>query len=227
MTQTISNQTHIDNLIALKSQYEQSLTEANAIAIHYREQLAHINGLLLAQLSTQASTVSAPDQAVTEAPDSLLAQPKLAVLRSIPTEAPSKSTLASTVSLHKAKTKSEPIRRAVRGLLPQYQGLNRLEAIAQVLREKGGQEVSALVDTLFGSLNAEEHKAERKRLNTLLNQGLQRGLWKSRKTKVENTINIATSKQKQILRYYALPGDTTTDPPPLTQNPSKRKRVKS
>jgi hypothetical protein len=45
-----SDRNFTDSLIALKSQYERSLMEASTEASHLREQLSHVNALLLNQL---------------------------------------------------------------------------------------------------------------------------------------------------------------------------------
>jgi hypothetical protein len=50
MTANTPEQTSLDLLISLKSQYEFALTEANSKTVYLREQLAHVNALLLNQL---------------------------------------------------------------------------------------------------------------------------------------------------------------------------------
>jgi hypothetical protein len=46
----VTDTTLTDSLTALKTQYERSLTQANTNASHLREQLSHVNALLLNQL---------------------------------------------------------------------------------------------------------------------------------------------------------------------------------
>jgi hypothetical protein len=46
----VTNNAITDFLITLKSQYEQALSEVETKASHLREQLSHVNALLLNQL---------------------------------------------------------------------------------------------------------------------------------------------------------------------------------
>jgi hypothetical protein len=61
-------------------------------------------------------------------------------------------------------------KRSPRQLLPAYDGLKRVEAIAQLLQATPGQDVTTdqISEGLFGKLSAADHKAERKSLNTQL-----------------------------------------------------------
>jgi hypothetical protein len=113
----------------------------------------------------------------------------------------------------KATRKESPQgKRSPRPLLPAYAGLKRLEAIAQVFESTPGQEVTidTLAQDLFGNLSAVDHKAERKRLNTLLYQGEKRGLWQKGSTPssyligVPETTNNAQSSPKKATAKKAV-----------------------
>jgi hypothetical protein len=181
MPVTTPEQSLTDSLIALKTQYERSLAEANTNASLLREQLLHVNALLLDRLLASnrvvpqqaQSAADVPVEAIAPAsPQALVISPAAEAIAPVP-----KATL-------KPKASSEPTpasgKRNPRPLLPAYQGLTRLEAIAQILQTNSGQDVTTeqVSERLFGKLSAAEHKAERKSLNTQLYKGQSLKLWK-------------------------------------------------
>jgi hypothetical protein len=168
-----------DSLIALKSQYEQALTNTDTKAILLREQLSHVNALLLNQLvPTKAHIKSAEPALILEEAD---AQVERLALASAVIEAPASDT--PKASTRKPKATAEPAlasgKRSTRQLLPAYRGLKRLEAIAQLLQATPGQDLTAaqVSEGLFGELSAVDHKSERKSLNTQLYRGQSLNLW--------------------------------------------------
>jgi hypothetical protein len=176
------------NLIELRHHYENIIAQSEYQAAQAKEQLAHIDALLLNGLlqgETQTLTaVIAPDQPAlpaalssAPAPDNPTAQ-ELAedVEDFLARYKPSRKDKAKVTPAPEAAT---PGNRNPRPLLPAYQGLKRLEAIAQVLESTPGQEVSIdnLIPALFGTLSPADHQAERKRLKTLLYQGEKLKLW--------------------------------------------------
>jgi hypothetical protein len=171
-----------DSLIALKSQYEQALTNTDTKAILLREQLSHVNALLLNQLvPTKAHIKSAEPALILEEAD---AQVERLALASAVIEAPASDTpKPKKANTRKPKATAEPAlasgKRSTRQLLPAYRGLKRLEAIAQLLQTTSGQGVTAdqVSEGLFGPLSAVDHKAERKSLNTQLYKGQSLNLW--------------------------------------------------
>jgi hypothetical protein len=174
-----------NSLIALKTQYERSLTQASTNASHLREQLSHVNALLLNQLLQSNGVVpqlaqGAPEVPVVEAIAPASAQ---SVAASPAAEAPASDRPKPNASPRKAKATAEPApslgKRSTRPLLPAYRGLTRLEAIAQLLQTTPGQDVTTdqVSEGLFGKLSAADHKAERKSLNTQMYQGVVRELW--------------------------------------------------
>ena len=205
MTVASSEQTLVNNLINLKTQYEQALTEADTIASHYREQLSHVNALLLNQLGSVGGLV--PLQAHIKSAEPVLdaiaalqestqvkhlslapapAIPEVASVTREPTASPQPRNAQATST-------SKVGGRMPRELLPVHQGLKRLDAIAKVFQSHLGQEVTidTLTQELFGNLSGAAHKAERLKLRTLLYQGEQRGLWEKGET--TSTYLIKTS----------------------------------
>lgn len=208
MTVINPEQTLANQLIALKSQYEQALTEADAKATHFREQLSHVNALLLNQLVPSVAISS--QQAHFESSVTALALPpqlddasagiplNLTLKEDLPPQTPT-----PTAKPRKGKTTqatSEPSQSSRKGssqtLLPAYQGMKRLEAIAQVLDAQRGKEVTidSLTQALFGDLSTIEHKKERLRLKTLLYQGVKLGLWQKAATPSSYLIGGSTGK---------------------------------
>lgn len=200
MTANTPEQTSLDLLISLKSQYEYALTEANSKSGYLREQLSHVNALLLHQLLPTRDLKpllpqldsTAPTLALSAPIEALEVQsvptPSLTVTEpvSVPNNAPvSKSrTQKRTASKSTPKAEKASSKRNSLTPLPAYQGLKKLDAIAQVLEATRNQEVTidSVVQTLYGNLSAAEHKAERLRMKTALFQGVQKGMWQKAAT---------------------------------------------
>jgi hypothetical protein len=175
-----------DSLIALKTQLERSLTQANTNASHLREQLSHVDALLLNQLLPSNGGVPQLTQSAAEVPVDEAIAPTPAKSIAIAPAAEASASDRPEPKASDSKTKAEPasVGHTPRELLPAYRGLKRLEAIAQVLEASAGAEVSidALIDALFGELSNTDHKNERKRLQTLMYKGIKQKLWLSGST---------------------------------------------
>jgi hypothetical protein len=224
-----SDRNFTDSLIALKTQYERSLTEASTNASHLREQLSHVNALLLNQLLLSNGVVPQLTQIEAEVPvveaialasaQSLAASP---AAEALPSDRPKPK-----ASPRKPKPTAEPAlasgKRSTRPLLPAYQGLTRLEAIAQLLQATPGQDVTTdqVSEGLFGKLSASDHKAERKSLSTQMYQGVVRELWQ-KGTKTGTFLANASASSKSA-------ESTTTAPATKAQAPettaAKRKSL--
>jgi hypothetical protein len=219
----------LDSLIALKSQYERSLTEASTKASHLREQLSHVNALLLNQLLPSNGVVPQLTQSAAEVSviETIALASAQSVAASPAAEAPVSDRPKPNASPRKAKATAEPApslgKRSTRPLLPAYRGLTRLEAIAQLLQTTSGQDVTTdqVSEGLFGKLSAADHKAERKSLNTQLYQGVVRELWQ-KGTKTGTFLASASASSKSA-------ESTTTAPATKAQAPattaSKRKSL--
>jgi hypothetical protein len=208
-----------DSLIALKTQYERSLTEASTNASHLREQLSHVNALLLNQLLQGNGVVPQLIQSGADAPvNEAIALASAQSLAAPATEAPA--------SDHpKPKATAEPApplgKRSARPLLPAYRGLTRLEAIAQLLQTTPGQDVTTdqVSEGLFGKLSAADHKAERKSLNTQMYQGVVRKLWQ-KGTKTGTFLASASAPSKSAESTTTAPATTAAKRKSLTLLPA-------
>jgi hypothetical protein len=207
MPLTTSEQSPLDTLIALKTQYERSLTAANTKASHLREQLSHVNALLLNQLLLTTAPLRTEIEAKVPVVEAIALASAQSLATSPAAEAPASNSPKPKASSRKPKATAEPTptsgKRSPRPLLPAYEGLRRLEAIAQLLQTTPGEEVTidALIHGLFGDLSAADHKAERKRLNTLLYQGEKRKLWQ--KGTAPASYRIGASKNDENIQRTA------------------------
>jgi hypothetical protein len=188
-----------DSLIALKSQYEQALTEANTNASHLREQLSHVNALLLNQLLSSNGVVPQLTQSGSDVPVEAIAPAPAQTLAESPAAEATVSESFAQRLRPKPKAAPEPAsaKRSPRPLLPAYQGLTRLEAIAQLLQTTPGQDVTTdqVSEGLFGKLSAADHKAERKSLNTQMYKGQTLKLWQKGTAPGSFTISAPTSSK--------------------------------
>jgi hypothetical protein len=204
-----TDNTLTDSLIALKTQYERSLAEANTNASHLREQLSHVNALLLNQLLS--SDRLAPQLAQIEA-----VVPVEVIAPASATEVPAIDRPKPKVSDRKPKAapEAEPGKRNPRPLLPAYRGMTRLEAIAQVLQATPGEDVTAdrISEELFGQLSAADRKAERKSLNTQLHKGKSLNLWQ--KGTVRGTFSIGVPIPSAKPKRPGRKPDPTKEPQP-------------
>ncbi len=215
MTAISPEQTLAEYLIDLKSQYEQALTEAEANATLYKEQLSHVNALLLNQLVPTSGVPPLQARIETIAPSLVFnaeanafsihpalapapevvesSQPSNNVRPPKPRAQKGKSTKAAALESTQANKKRVPS-----PLLPAYQGLKRLEAIAQVLESQKSQEVSidSVIQSLFGDLSPAQHKIERLRLKTLMYQGVKLKLWEKAATPSSYLISAQATKSK-------------------------------
>jgi hypothetical protein len=200
MTPNTPEQTSLDLLISLKSQYEYALTEANSKSGYLREQLSHVNALLLNQLLPTRSlkpllpqvdsiaptlALSAPIEPVEDRPvstPSLTVTEPISASNNVPVSKPRTQKRTASKGIPKAE-KASSKRNSLTPLLA-YQGLKKLDAIAQVLEAARNQEITidSVVQTLYGNLSAAEHKAERLRMKTALFQGVQKGMWQKATT---------------------------------------------
>jgi hypothetical protein len=225
----VTDTTLTDSLITLKTQYERSLSAASTKASHLREQLSHVNALLLNQLLQGNGVVPQLVQSAAEVPvvEAIALASAQSLAASPAAETPASDRPKPKASPRKAKAPIEPTpasgKRSTRSLLPAYQGLTRLEAIAQLLQTTPGQDVTTdqVSEGLFGKLSASDHKAERKSLNTQMYQGVVRKLWQ-KGTKTGTFLASASAPSKSAEA-------TTTDPvtkvnPPAT-TAAKRKSL--
>jgi hypothetical protein len=252
MTANTPEQTSLDLLISLKSQYEYALTEANSKSGYLREQLSHVNALLLNQLLPTHSLkpllpqldsiaptlpLSAPIEPVEDqpvaTPSSTVTEPIL-VQNNVPVSKPRTQKRISSKSIPKAEKASS--KRNSLTPLRTYQGMKKLDAIAQVLEAARNQEITidSVVQTLYGNLSAAEHKAERLRMKTALFQGVQKGMWQKATTpssyfigslKGQGRSTAKGARSVKASKAIATPV-VTESVQPKPSNPSKPKQGK-
>jgi hypothetical protein len=195
-------------LIELRRHYETVIAQSEYQAVQAKEQLVHIdaqlvNGILQAQELPVLETTIAPTLKPASPIPALSAQAGASETRT-------KLSLDEDVEdfLERAKPSSPrkaspaapvaPGNRIPRPLLPAYQGLKRLEAIAQVLQNNLGQEMTTdhVIQALFGTLSPVERKAEKKKLKTLLYQGGKQKLWQKGRTPSSYIANKSKTSEK-------------------------------
>jgi hypothetical protein len=240
MTVNTPEQTSLDLLISLKSQYEFGLTEANSKAVYLREQLAHVNALLLNQLlpskqlqplpaiDSTAPTLALSPQLEASGDQSVFTAPVTAPepVPAIDKPSASQPPTQKRPSAKGAKTVKAGSKRNSLPLLPAYQGLRKLDAIAQVLEAERNQEVTidSVVQTLYGNLSAAEHKAERLRMKTALFQGVKKNLWKKSSTPSNYFIGSLKSQGRKPAKGRSAPKASeaiATPEPTQASRPSK------
>ncbi len=217
------------NLIELRHHYETLIAQLEYQSDQAKEQLVHIdalllNGLLQGEMQT-LTTVIAPDQpALTAAPildrtpDNRTAQELAEDVEDFLARAkPSRKAKAAPAMAATASGNRIP-----RPLLPAYQGLKRLEAITQVLQSTPSPEVTVdhLISALFGNLSAAEHKAERLKLKTLLYQGEKLGRWHKGTAPSSYRLSAphAPEKLQSTPKAIATPTPAQTKAPAATAN---------
>ncbi|HEY9826633.1 MAG TPA: hypothetical protein V6D19_14405 [Stenomitos sp.] len=183
-------------LLALKIQYEQALATVEAKAAHYKEQLGHVNALLLNQLvsvnGTQSAIISADldlpatnilDAASTDvlalAPSATEPEPSEPVEATAPSKPRSSKTKAAEAKTTATEAIKPKSKRNSLPLLPIYNGLGKLEAISKILEENRGEVLhhDIIIRRLYGELSPEDLKAERVRIKTAMLTGVKQKRW--------------------------------------------------
>jgi hypothetical protein len=222
--------TLIDYLVALKTQYQEGLSEVDEKAAHFREQLSHVNALLLDQLIPShkmplrvsiAPTLAPSAQlgGLDHAPFAFVEAGENVLERSVP-----EKTAIAQIHTQNAQASIKG-KRSPLPLLPAYKGLKRLEAIAQVLESTPGQEVTIdrLAQALFGDLSTAALKAERLKLKTLLYQGTKLGLWQKAATPSSYLIGKSgPTKITQRARQKSTAPRTTQSKPAFVKTSTQR-----
>jgi hypothetical protein len=195
MTLEQSDSLFIEQLIAQRDRYQTYIDQCNQQATHARQQLAHINALLLDQLLPAVDSSQIPSQ--TAQPIAFTATHQES---SYPSALPSSTPAPEVDPLSKpaTKVKSKPSKPAIAAkakspadqkrpgsplqlpLLAPYASMSKIAAVGQVLQEHRGSSVNpeTIIQKLYGDLNIADQKAEHGRMRATLNQGVRNGLWK-------------------------------------------------
>ncbi len=195
MTLQHSDSPFVEQLIAQRDRYFAYIEQYESQASYARQQLAHINALLLEQYlpasdpSPIAITATRQEPSYlpaltsgTAAPeiDSEANPPAIAKPRSKP---PQPATVAPAAKAKPAADRKRPGSQLQLPLLTPYAHLSKIAAVGQVLQEHRGSNVKpeTIIQTIYGELKAAELKAERPRMRATLNHGARKGLWSKSK----------------------------------------------
>jgi hypothetical protein len=197
---TESNATNfLNTLIALRDRYLVHATTSDQQASYAREQLNHINALLVDQMIAPESSAMAiapsPDfpvllgaslPAVT--PDKSIPAVKAQPKQPKPTAASKRQIKAapeSKPSTTPAGKQETTQRDTVLPLLPPFAGLSKTQAVAKLMADQAGQVLSLdqIIEQLHGELDESALRQERKRMRTILWRGVDSKRWEKVKGK--------------------------------------------
>lgn len=218
---TVSSSALIDNLIAIKTHYEQELIQVEMQATHQRKQLAHVNSLLLERMLPQAQRqLSSPPQEYPSVPPT--PEPNILAIAPSTHQVPEPVSAApATVTQPKRSVKTASQRLASPPLLEPYQGLTKLNAIRQVLENHGKTlHIDVINQALYGDLTPQQLLMERPRLRTFLHRGVQRKLWQKDPNSSSYFLHLTENGQPQD---QAPP----TEPPPALKAMKTRRKKRT
>ncbi|MBW4549940.1 MAG: hypothetical protein KME35_02295 [Aphanocapsa sp. GSE-SYN-MK-11-07L] len=234
----------IEHLIAQRDRYQSLIDQCNQQTTHARQQLAHINALLLDQfLPTSDASAISTTATLHEPPDPpvLLSGTLVPEVDQLPKPAtkgkskPSKPSIAA-----KAKppaNKKQPGSPLQLPLLAPYSSMSKLAAVGQVLQAHRGIAVKpeTIIQALYGDLNIADQKAEQGRMRATLNQGVRKGLWSKSKGRggdytleqpkptSETAVEKPPSKAKRSQKPPKLKSQPATEPAVAKPAPGKGK----
>jgi len=194
----------LQQLATLQQKYRSWLEHHELRANYVREQLVHINALLVDQLLPPSVEFSV-DSISAEIKSSLPKVEDLEILRiespdngvqateeeqettpAAPTPAPSKlSAPPKSVAPPKPPVASKPpaaSKSSTEGpetWVAEYEGLSKIEAAGKILQKRVGQvvHVDDIIEELYGPLDVDEMKAERSRMRNTLLRGVKQRRW--------------------------------------------------
>jgi hypothetical protein len=203
MSTNHSQPSFTDNLIAMREHYQSLLVNYEAQTTHARDQLAHINALLVEQFVPAPEHASVPyhaelhaselPRALTGALDSIFASaPTEPEPVSVPSDTisskPSSEKISDNGTAESLKTKPKSARSFVtrKGTKPEsklpilapYTGMSKVEAAAKIMQEQSGKVVhlDQIIHALHGELSETDLKVERDRMRNTLNRAIHQGL---------------------------------------------------
>jgi hypothetical protein len=196
-------------LIELRHHYQNIIAQAEYQVTQAKSQIEHIDALLLDGL------LQAQEPNVLKA-DLLFDLPALAAspATDLDTDAPSQpdsnspKAKAPATEVRATKTQPKPKPKTAKApssgresfpLLPAYEGMNKLEAIGQILSEQSGHVLhqDTIIQLLYGDLSPEVLKVESRRMRASLFQGLTKGLWQRALKQPSSYILGKTSKARK------------------------------
>jgi hypothetical protein len=155
-------------LIELRQHYETIIAQSEYQATQAKEQLAHLDALLENQL---------PQPEVFPLLEAIAIASHPAIATTIEPASLPAAQASTAIAQAKAVIASSEI--STPSLLPVYKGLNKLEAIAQILTQQSGQPLhqDTIFQLLYGDISPEVLKNESQRIRASLFQGVRKGLW--------------------------------------------------
>ncbi|AFY75309.1 hypothetical protein Syn7502_03460 [Synechococcus sp. PCC 7502] len=147
---------------------------------HATSQLAHVQALLQSPVAPSVPTI--PEESVVKeiTPPASKKKAKPAIFSpSVPVSTPVVKTSGKGKAKTKTTTKIKPS--SILPLLPPYQGLTLLTAIAQVLKNHEGEKVNAdtVVKELHGDLSTDKFRIAKERVTKNLSKGKIENKWDS------------------------------------------------
>jgi hypothetical protein len=186
MTLEPSDSPFIEHLIAQRDRYQSQIDQYESEASYARQQLAHINALLLDHFMSTSDASAISTTATLQEPPYPPALPSgtpAQEVEQLPQQsAKAKAKLSKPAPASKAKRTSKQKRPGSPLQLPllaPYVHLSKIAAVGEVLQEHRGSSVKpeTIIKAIYGELSADDQKSERPRMRAVLNQGVRTGLW--------------------------------------------------
>jgi hypothetical protein len=164
------------DLIELRHYYESLVAQSESQAIQAKEQIGHIDALLVNSLLQTQGQITVRAEIVGNVP--ALSAAQRPIERAIQASPKDNAVKAIALKAKPEATKSSRGRESF-PLLPQYRGMTKLEAISQILAEQSGHVLhqDTITQLLYGDLSSEVLKVESRRMRASLFQGVTKGLW--------------------------------------------------
>lgn len=230
-----NNQHFVESLIALRDHYQALLEEYDRQAVNVREQLTHVNALLVDQLvlshnqhpvSIHASINQHQTPAIAGAVD--IASDESSNEPGAEPDQPTSPEQSAMVQSEPAQSTS-PSRRSQLGgktpMLPQFQQLSKLQAVENLLRENSGTllHIDYIIRTLYGELKQDVFKGERQRMYQTLSEGTKKHLWEKVPEQVGcYTIDLKLVAPELVSKQSSTPHQVSTqEPQPTGKSPSR------
>ncbi len=232
MTLEPSDSPFVDQLITQRDYYQAQIETFEQQANHARQQLVHINALLLDQFLPASDSspiaIAATRQEVAYRPALTNGAPETAqLLGSAPITQPTSEVKSAVPAKPVTDRKGRP--QTLLPLLAPYAHLSKIAAVGQVLQEHQGSGVNpeAVIQSLYGDLNAADLKDEQTRMRATLNHGVRKGLWRKQGRGGDYALNESKSLQSKPQAAQAQPKSSEASqlaqPKPAKQTAKKSK----
>jgi hypothetical protein len=227
----------VETLIALRDLYLAAILTTPQQASYAREQLNHINALLIDQgMPLEAGSLFPPahqPSAGQNSPAPVVADPieEKPTPSAKPPHTKSRKAVGKTPAIANPTRSTTPIqaqpgkssRETILVLLPEFTGMSKTAAVAQVIADHSGQtlHLDDIIRLLHGTLDEFALREERKRMRTILWQGVERQRWERVKGKDAHY----TLSNKLLSSATRSKGKSPGKPAPAQSLPSQRKQT--